>query len=108
VTAVGTLTMSAMGAVLPWNSLDAESELFERLPQQRIEICLLCQHSASHCDVCGDWNAGKRGRPRKEIDRELLREAMKLRRCNKEMCQAIGVGRSTLINAKKDLEDDKT
>lgn len=100
-----TLAESARGAVMPWDSLDAETDLFEKLPQQKIEVCLMCQHSAAHCDICNDWNAGKRGRPRKEIDRELLREAMKLRRCNREMCAALGVSRGTLIKYKKEMEE---
>ncbi len=101
-----TLAESARGAIRPWDSLDAETDLFERLPQQSIEICLLCEHSASHCEVCSDWNTDKRGRRRKEIDRELLKDMMRLRRCNKFMCAALGVSRGTVIKAKKEMEDE--
>jgi len=98
-----TLSESAAGAVLPWNSLDAVNENYDALPQQSIDICLMCQHSASHCENCGDWNTRKTGRPRKEVDTELLKEMMKLKRCNKEMCAALGVNERTLQRIKKAL-----
>lgn len=99
-----TLIDSARSAVHPWFSLDAEAEQddFERLPQQRIEICLMCPHCAAACDKCdGDGNLrGERGRPRKEIDVVLLREMMRLRKCNSAMCAALGVSKRTLNRAK--------
>lgn len=98
-----TLRESAAGAVLPWNSIDAESALFEALPQQSIDICLMCSNSAAHCERCGDWRTEKRGRPRKEIDYDKLREMMALKRCNREMCAALGVSLTTLQEAKKIL-----
>lgn len=98
-----TLTESAAGAVLPWNSLDAVGETIYTLPQQNIDICLMCKYSSAHCENCGDWNTRKVGRPRKEIDTELLKEMLKLRRCNKEICAALGVNERTLQRIKKAL-----
>ena len=98
-----TLSESAAGAVLPWNSLDAISDVFDALPQQSIDICLMCRHGASHCENCGDWNIQKTGRPRKDIDAALLKEMMTLKRCNKEMCAALGVSERTLQRLKKTL-----
>lgn len=100
-----TLTESASRAVLPWRSLDAErdKDAIDRLPQQNIEICLSCEHCASHCENCRDWQGIKSGRPRKEIDIELLREMLHLRRCNREMCAALGCSERTLQRAKKML-----
>ena len=97
-----TLKESAERAVLPWNSMEAESTIsFDALPQQSIDICLMCQHCASHCDICYEWNTRRSGRPKKEIDYDKLREMMALKRCNKEMCAALGVSKNTLIRAKK-------
>ena len=98
-----TLAESAAGAVLPWNSIEAESALFEALPQQSIDVCLMCSHSSAHCEHCGDWRTEKRGRPRKEIDYDKLKEMMALKRCNKEMCAALGVSLTTLQEAKRIL-----
>lgn len=99
-----TIAESAAGAVLPWRSLDAETDsAFEKLPQQSIEICLMCKHCAAYCDNCRDWRGIKSGRPRKEIDTNLLREMMKLKKCNRECCQALGVSERTLQRAKKML-----
>ena len=100
-----TLAESASRAVLPWNSLDAENPLFETLPQQRIDICLMCPHSASHCDNCNDYTRLKR-RPKAKIDTELLKEMLRLRRCNKEMCEALKISEPTLIKAKKKLKEE--
>ena len=97
-----TLAESANRAVLPWRSLDAESLLFEALPQQQIDICLMCQHSATHCDNCNDYTNQKR-RPKAKIDMELLKEMLRLRQCNKEMCKALKISEPTLIKAKKEL-----
>ena len=99
-----TLCESAKGAVLPWFSLDAlrENDDFERLPQQRIDVCLMCQMHSSACDKCdGRGNLKRdRGRPKKEIDTALLREMMALRRCNAEMCAALGVSKRKLAYTK--------
>ena len=96
-----TLYESAAGATLPWNSIDAESAMFEALPQQSIDICLMCPHHASHCERCGDWRTEKRGRPRKEIDYDKLKEMLALKSRNKDMCQALGVSLTTLQEAKR-------
>lgn len=101
-----TLVESAQGAVYPWNSLDAGEPLYNELPQQSIDICLMCPHHAEYCDTCSDWRTDKRGRPKAKIDYEMLREMMKLRRCNREICAALGVGKDTLIKAKKHLKED--
>ena len=100
-----TLAESASRAVLPWNSLDAENPLFETLPQQRIDICLMCPHSASACDSCkGDGNPhskGKRGRPKAQIDSAMLKDMLKLRRCNADICRALKISENTLLKAKR-------
>lgn len=99
-----TLMESAAGATLPWNSIDAASAMFDALPQQSIDICLMCPHHAEHCDVCSDWNTEKRGRPKAKIDYDMLREMMKLRRCNREICAALGVSERTVQKLKKELK----
>ena len=98
-----TLAESAAGAVLPWNSIDAESDLFDALPQQSIDICLMCSHHSDRCDHCGDWNAKRQGRPRKEIDTELLREMLTLKKCNREICAALGISTRKLQYMKKEM-----
>ena len=98
-----TLSESAAGAVLPWNSIDAESALFDALPQQSIDICLMCQRSASHCEYCGEWKTKGPGRPRKDIDNALLLEMLKLKRCNNEICSALGVSKRTVQRLKKTM-----
>ena len=98
-----TLVESAKSAVLPWNGPDAGETLFSALPQQSIDICLMCPHHAEHCEVCSDWNTEKRGRPKAQIDYDMLREMMKLRRCNREICAALGVSERTVQRLKKEL-----
>ena len=98
-----TLYESAAGACLPWKSIDAVSDQFDALPQQSIDICLMCRHAASHCEHCGDWNTRKTGRPRKDIDTELLCEMLRLKRCNKDICAALGVSERTVQRLKKSL-----
>lgn len=98
-----TLYESAAGAVLPWRSIDAASDQFDALPQQSINVCLNCPHAASRCDNCGDWNTKKIGRPRKDIDMELFREMLRLKRCNREICKALGVSERTVQHMKKSL-----
>lgn len=98
-----TLAESAAGACLPWNSIDAESDLFDALPQQSIDICLMCSHCADHCDHCGEWNAKRHGRPRKEIDTDLLREMLTLKKCNREICAALGISTRKLQYMKKEM-----
>ena len=98
-----TLYESAAGAVMPWNSIDADDAMFDALPQQSIDICLNCSHAASHCENCGDWNTKKTGRPRKQIDTELLHEMLRLKRCNKDICTALGVSERTVQRIKKAL-----
>lgn len=95
-----TLAESARNAVLPWFSTDADVgiKLFEVLPQQEIDVCLQCELCAESCDKCdGRGNLSKgRGRSVKEIDTELLRSMLRLRRCREEMCSALGVSKRTL------------
>lgn len=101
-----TIYDAARGAKLPWFSIEARnSELddFERLPQQKIDICLNCEYAASHCEMCGEWNVRKEGRPRKEYDHDLLMEMLQLRRCNKEICTALGISERTLRRVKQAL-----
>ena len=98
---VKTLVEQAAGAVRPWHSPDAGDDPFSSLPQQSIDICLMCRHCADACDSCdGSGNVSKRGRPTKEIDTALLKEMLKLRRCNKEMCAALGVSERKLRELK--------
>lgn len=99
------LITGAIGAVRPWNSVDANVK-FDTLPQQRIDFCLMCQHCADACDKCdgqGNLRNTKMGRPKKEIDYDLLREMLTLKSCNAEMCKALGVGLTTLKQAKRAL-----
>lgn len=98
-----TLAESASRATLPWNSIDAGSAMFDALPQQSIDICLMCQHHAAHCDNCGEWNTVKRGVPRKDIDYDRLRELLTLKKCNREICSALGISVRKLQYLKKEL-----
>ncbi len=105
-----TLYESAAGATLPWNSIDAGSPLIDALlidalPQQQIDICLMCPHHADACDKCdGEGNLRKTdGRPQAEFDRPLLLEMMRLKRSNVEMCAALGISRRTLFRAKRQI-----
>lgn len=103
------LNNGVVSAVLPWFSTDANAPIRKNaISQQRIEICLNCQHCAEHCEECREWS-GKTGRPKKQIDTALLREMLTLRACNEEMCAALGVSTPTLIKAKKQIfeEDNK-
>ena len=102
-----------IGAVLPWFSIDAKSDIndWEKLPQQRIDVCLMCQHCASACDRCdgvGNLKSERKakGRPKKEIDTELLREMMQLRKCNSQMCAALGISNRTLVRAKNRIKEE--
>lgn len=95
-------------AVLPWNSPDAEISRYDdygKLPQQDIDVCLMCELCAGACDVCdGHGNVrGSRGRPKVEIDTELLRKMLRLRKCNKELCAALNVSYGTLNKYKKEI-----
>lgn len=104
-----TLTESASRATAPWRSLDAGRSAypdFERLPQQEIDVCLACRYSAKYCDTC-DGAKKDRGRPRIEIDALRLKEMLKLRRCNTEMCAALGVSEKTLIKAKNKIYEEE-
>ncbi len=100
-----TLYESAAGAVLPWNSIDAGEPLFDALPQQEIEICLTCSFCAASCDQCdGKGNLrAKQGRPKAQIDTEALREMLRLKRCNKEICAALNISKRTLARVKNNL-----
>lgn len=100
---------SAQGAVMPWNSLDALTAL-ETLPQQDIDICLMCPHHADACDNCdgtGGLSDGK-GRPTKDIDLALLREMLRLKRCNAEMCAALNISIGTLKREKRKILKEET
>lgn len=102
---------AARGASLPWNSKDAPrkraSPSFDSLPEQNIEICLNCQLCASSCDRCDGYGnlTGKRGRP-STIDTDQLREMLTLKRCNREICTALGISARTLQRAKKQIKED--
>lgn len=99
-----TLYESAAGATLPWKSIDAGSPLIDSLPQQQIDICLMCPHHADACDACrGDGKPRKTGRPKVEYDRVLLLEMLRLKRCNADMCAALGISESTLTRAKRKI-----
>lgn len=107
-----TILERAGGACLPWNSTDAGKHVrFEQLPQQKIDICLMCPLHAGSCDSCdGHRNVSKRiGRPKVEVDTQLFREMMKLKRTNAAMCAALGISTPTLVKLKKELlkEDSK-
>lgn len=100
-----------VSAFLPWNSPYREDRAmsdFEQLPQQKIDICLLCPLHADSCDKCdGERNLSAGiGRPKSYVDTELLREMLRLRRTNKEMCDALGVKLTTLQIAKRKIKED--
>ena len=97
------LISSAQSAVRPWSSIDAQTVDDWDIPQQNIDVCLNCELCADKCDNCHRWNATANGRPRKEIDMDLLAEMLSLRKCNKEMCAALGVSKATLQRAKKEI-----
>ena len=107
-----TLYDTLQRTVPPWRSLDAVSGSFPSLPQQDIDICLCCEHCAEACDRCdgrGNLTAptGRSpGRPRKEIDTATLRRMLRLRRCNREICAALGVSERTLRNLKNQYKEE--
>lgn len=112
---MATLYEMMQRSVPPWRSLEAAGNVqFPTLPQREIDICLSCEYCASDCDRCdGRGNltvaASGRGRPKKEIDTATLRSMLRLRRCNREMCAALGVSERTLQREKrKILEGDFT
>ena len=99
-----------ISAVRPWFSIEAKTDVndWEQLPQQRIDVCLMCPFCAETCDRCdgrGNVSAERagRGRPRKEIDYTMLRELMALRKQNREMCAALGISNRTLVRAKNKI-----
>ncbi len=98
-----TLYECAAGARLPWRSTDAGTPAINTLPQQEIDVCLMCQHHANACDRCDGSGNLKRAahRPPKEYDAALLRDMLRLRKCNAEMCAALGLSKNTLAKAKK-------
>ena len=100
-----TILEMAGGACLPWNSTDAGKPVrFEQLPQQNIDLCLMCPLHAGSCDSCdGHMNVKAIGRPKVEVDTQLLREMMKLKRTNAAMCAALGISKTTLVKLKKEL-----
>lgn len=104
-----TLEQSASRAVLPWRSIDAQTPLFDALPQQKIDICLMCPYHADACDKCdGNRNLKEKskGRPKAEIDYTLLREMMKLKRANKDICKALEISIGTLKKIKRGLREE--
>lgn len=107
-----TVQMLMASAKAPWNSLDALTAYkYTVTPQEEIDFCLSCCLCASSCDRCdgrGNLRMQKngtvcRGRPRAEIDTELLLEMLSLKRRNKEICAALGISEPTLIKEKRRL-----
>ncbi len=98
---------SALRAKVPWRDANVRSDYhFDNLPQQDIDICLTCPLHADSCDICDgrrNLTSGKRGREKREVDYKLLREMMRLKKCNREMCNALGVSKSTLARIKREL-----
>lgn len=103
-----TLAESARGAVWPWNGIDAGNKLPDTLPQQEIDVCLCCPLCVESCDRCSGDRQLRRatgGHPRTDIDIDLLRDMMRLRKTNAEMCAALGIGLTKLQNEKKKLKE---
>ena len=98
-----TMYESAAGAIRPWYSLDAESEYYELPSKQSVDVCLSCRHCASRCDSCSDWNTARIGRPRKSVDMDELSELLRLKRCNADICAALGISERTLQRLKKTI-----
>ena len=102
----------ASSAVLPWNSIDAGIPLTNKIPQQDIDVCLMCPHHADACNHC-DGNRkismpvhNGRGRPAINIDPDVLAEMLKLKMCNSEICTKLGVSRSKLMKEKSKLKKE--
>ena len=97
----------ASTAKAPWKTIDAAIPLINKLPQQEIEVCLMCKLCADACDFCdGRGNVSKKGRPTSRIDTALLREMLVLKRTNAEMCAALNISKNTLIKNKKLLMEE--
>lgn len=97
-----TLVESTYRATPPWNSIDAGRPIVDALAQQYVDTCLMCPHGAECCDYCkGDANPRKGGRPKKEVDIDLLRELVALQKRTAEICAALGVSERTVRNLKK-------
>ena len=101
-----TLYDQAMSATRPWFSLDAgrgPGRTRQELPQQEIEICLMCPHSADSCGRCDGKGHLKTDKRCAVIDHDKLRDMMRLKRSNDDMCAALGISENTLIKYKKRL-----
>jgi len=97
-----------IAAVLPWRSIDAVDELYERarLPHDsmdEINRCLECTYP--ECDDCIAKNrcAMRRGRVSKAVGMELMAELMGTGATQREMCAALGVSAATLRRWKGEL-----
>lgn len=93
----------ARGARLPWYSLDAGEPLRpHELSQQDIDVCLMCYHSADHCETC----RAHLGRKEKMVDLDAVRKMLKLRMKRKDMCTALGVGERPLRRAIRRIQKE--
>ena len=106
-----TLYDDAREAKLPWRSMDAQEPRHERAVanQQDIDFCLMCGLSSSACDKCdGKGNvANPRGRRPVEVDKERLREMMRLRWKNDDMCNALNIKKDVLFRAKREIKEEQ-
>lgn len=96
-----TLVESTYRATLPWNSMDAQRPIVDALAQQYVDTCLMCPYGAECCDFCSGNGQPRKGRPKKEVDIDLLRELVALQKRTAEICAALGVSERTVRNLKK-------
>ena len=97
-----------LGAVRPWDSVDAIVLFSYKLPPQcEIDICLNCPLKRECCEVCdGKRNLSKKvGRVKVTVNMGLLRKLCEERRGDKEICARLGISKRTFYNRKKLLKE---
>lgn len=103
-------------AVAPWFSLDAGTQLCKTYaPQSEIDFCLSCPHTECLCDRCdGQGNVRRKkksGCEKTDLGRcvehktEELMELLRLRVCNRQIAETLGVTYRTVSNIKRRLRE---
>lgn len=105
------LVEGAYRAKAPWYEVNLCKPTPRRnymdIPQQDIDFCLSCTLGADACERCnGDGKITKRGGARLHIDTEKLKEAIRLRKTNKELCQMFGCSEPSLIKLKRKIKEN--
>jgi hypothetical protein len=105
------LVHSALKATTPWYDMSLEKpperKNYMDIPQQQIDFCLSCTLNANACERCnGNGKVNKRGGPRVNVDLEELKEALQLKKTNRELCLQFGMSEPTLCKLKKKIKEE--